>query len=255
MKTRVALVGCCGRMGRAVRELAAETGDIELAAGVEVPGHPELGTSCGSGMVTDSLAVALKRADVAVDFALAEGAAGRIRETAAAGRAWVGGVTGLDDAALAELERAAGLVPTVLAANFSLGVGVLCELAGRARELLGPEFDVEVVETHHRLKQDAPSGTASELVRRLAGDSVCHGREGRVGVKPRGEVGVHAVRTGDVVGDHLVVFGGPGERLELVHRATSRSAFAAGALAAARFAHGRAPGRYSMADVIAAFRA
>lgn len=254
MTTRVVLVGCCGRMGRALRELAADVEDVELVAGVEVAGHPELGDRCGSGRVTGDLASVIDTADVVVDFALAGGAADRIRAAAAAGRAWVGGVTGLDEEALVELDRAAGRVPVVLAANFSLGVSVLCELAGRARELLGPGFDVEVLETHHRLKQDAPSGTARELVRRLAGDSVRHGREGRVGVKPRGEVGVHAVRTGDVVGDHLVVFGGPGERLELVHRATSRRAFAAGALAAARFARGRAPGRYTMADVLAAAR-
>lgn len=254
MKTRVALVGCCGRMGRAIRELARDDDDIELVAGVERPGHPELGKRCGSGKVVADLGAALSGADVMVDFALAEGVAERIRTAADAGRACVVGVTGLDDAALAELERAAGLVPTVLAANFSIGVNALYELVARARDLLGPGFDVEVVETHHRLKQDAPSGTARELVRRLARDGVRHGREGRAGAKPRGEVGVHAVRTGDVVGDHLVVFGGPGERLELVHRATSRRAFAAGALAAARFVQGRRPGRYSMADVLAAGR-
>jgi 4-hydroxy-tetrahydrodipicolinate reductase len=174
---------------------------------------------------------------------------------ARAGFGLVSGTTGLDEAA----KRAQGLAATKTAVlwepNMSPGVYVLGELVRRAIEMLGPEFDVEIVEAHHRMKVDAPSGTAARLaeVARAArgdGSSLIHGREGRPGARPRAEIGVHALRGGDVVGDHTVGLYGAGERLELTHRASNRDLFAHGAVRAAAWIAGKPPGRYGLSDVL-----
>jgi 4-hydroxy-tetrahydrodipicolinate reductase len=148
-------------------------------------------------------------------------------------------------------------VPVILAANFSVGVNTLFWLSRRAAELLGDSFDIEIVETHHRLKKDAPSGTAKRLAQLLAeardlsyADNIAHGREGQVGERPSNEIGVHAIRAGDVVGEHTVIFAASGERLELTHKASSRDTFAVGALRAALWIIGQPPALYSMEDVL-----
>ncbi|MFO7676684.1 MAG: 4-hydroxy-tetrahydrodipicolinate reductase [bacterium] len=256
MSTRVVVVGALGRMGEALRRAFADEADLEIAAGVERPGHPGLGSPCGSGQVVAHLGEILAQVDVVVDFALSDGVAERARASADAGRCYVCGVTGLDDAAWQELRTAAMRVPVVYAPNFSIGINVLCRLVGVARQLLSAEYDVEVVEVHHRAKSDAPSGTAARLVEAVIEaaevNRVRNGRCGLVGAKEAGEVGIHSVRTGDVVGDHTVVFGGPGERIELTHRATSREAFARGVAASVRFCVGHEPGLYGMPDVLGA---
>ncbi len=167
------------------------------------------------------------------------------------------GATGHDDAQRALIADAAKEIAIVFAANFSVGVNTLFWLARRAAEILGPEFDLEVIETHHRLKKDAPSGTARRLVeilgevRDLSYEAdTRHGRQGMVGARPSAEIGLHAVRGGDVVGEHTVVYAGIGERLELTHRASSRETFATGALRAAEWLRGRASGLYDMEDVL-----
>ena len=252
--TRIALVGARGRMGRAVTEQAAGVEDIVIAAGVEVPGHPDIGVPFGEGALEADLTLVLDRVDVVLDFSARAGLAGRLAACSAAGRPFVCGTTGLVEEELAALRAAAARIPVVYAPNFSAGVNVLYRLATGAARMLGPDFDVEIVETHHRQKQDAPSGTAAHLARLLeqatAATRTTYGRDGNVGAKPVREIGVHSVRSGDAVGEHTVVFGGPGERLEITHRALSRAAFARGAVAAARFAHGRGPGYYTMADVL-----
>ena len=156
-----------------------------------------------------------------------------------------------------ELGQISSQIPLVWSANFSTGVNVLFWLTRRAAEVLGPEFDVEIVEMHHRLKKDAPSGTAGTLsrivaeARRLSSPAALrHGREGLVGERPRAEIGLHSLRGGDVVGDHTVVFAAAGERLELTHRASNRDTFAAGALRAAQWVVGKKPGIYDMQDVL-----
>jgi 4-hydroxy-tetrahydrodipicolinate reductase len=252
--TRVALVGAMGRMGRAVAEAARGLDDLVIARGIEHPGHPDIGRLFGEGKLADRLEDVLGSVDVVVDFALADGLEARAGLAAASGKAYVTGITGLSEEQVKALEQTGSKVPVVYAPNFSRGVNLLYRLAQDAARALGPEYDIEVVETHHRHKKDAPSGTAGKLVDVLtqasSAQEVVHGRQGETGDKPLRQIGVSSVRTGDVVGEHTVVFGGPGERIELTHRAASRQAFAAGVIAAVRFVRERKPGLYSMSDVL-----
>jgi 4-hydroxy-tetrahydrodipicolinate reductase len=200
---------------------------------------------------------ALAQADVLIDFTAPE-ATRRIAEQAATrGVALVIGTTGLPDAVRAQLAAAAARVPVVASANMSLGVSVLFGLLDRAARALGDAYDVEIVELHHRHKRDAPSGTALAMGEVLAGAlhrdlprDARHGRSGQVGERTREEIGILAVRGGDIVGEHTAYFCGPGERLELTHRAQSREPFARGAVRAALWTRGRAPGLYDMRDVL-----
>jgi 4-hydroxy-tetrahydrodipicolinate reductase len=246
-------------MGLAVADVLGSTPGFDIIAGVERPGHPDLGRSFGSGRVESDLAVMLDRADAVVDFAGPGGLRQRVECSAQADVAYICGVTGLDAQDQQSLHDAGNRVAVVYAPNFSVGVNALYRLVVQAARLLGAEYDAEVVETHHRLKRDAPSGTARhivELLRQATGrdELTMYGREGQVGEKPVAEIGVHSVRTGDVVGEHVVVFGGPGERLEITHRATSRAAFVTGVVAALRFVETRGPGCYAMSDVLGADR-
>lgn len=245
---RLGLLGATGRMGRRVAELAVADGHtigaaIGLGAG-DVGGAPvrALGAGCFDGC------------DVVIDFSLPEALGAALPLLGAT--ALVTGTTGVPESIAAAVREHATRAPVIAAANFSTGVTLLVELARRAAAAL-PDYDVEITETHHRLKQDAPSGTALALARAVAeGRGVAldtvrrDGRTGRTGVRPVGEIGLHALRGGDVVGEHEVWLLGPGERVMLGHVATSRDTFAAGALRAAGWLHGRAPGAYSMADVL-----
>ncbi len=264
---RVAVPGSAGRMGQMVIEAIAERGaDARLVAALERSGHAGLGLPAAHGSdvrVSADLAAALAGADAYVDFtapaasvALAQAAAAQ----AAAGGTRVAaivGTTGLDEGAHAALARAAEQIPMVLAPNFSLGVNLLLGLVEQAARALGDDFDLEVVEIHHKLKRDAPSGTAiaiGEALARGRGTTLeaakCYARSGNVGARPAGEIGVVAVRGGDVVGDHTAYFLGPAERIEISHKATSRAIFARGAVRAALWAAGKPPGMYSMRDVL-----
>lgn len=251
---RVALCGAAGRMGRVVAEaLAAEPGML-LTAAIERPGHPALGTVIAGVTLGDALTLTPGVCDVVVDFTTPEATVARARQAADARLALVTGVTGLEAAQVAVLRAAAQAIPLVHAPNLSLGVAVLGRLAEEAAARLPAAYDIEIVEMHHRRKADAPSGTALQLAGILqgvrAGLRRVHGRHGATGGRGADEIGIHAVRGGDVVGEHRVIFAGPGERLELVHRAESRAAFARGAIAAVRFVQSRAPGFYGMADVL-----
>lgn len=242
MTARVLVVGSAGRMGRAVIDAAAGRHDVAIAGGVDKGGD---------------LAGGLGACDVYVDFSAPEATRAAAIAATPLRRAAVIGTTGLshaDDEAIAALVQVA---PVVVAANFSLGVNLLLGLARQAARVLGPDWDAEVVETHHRAKRDAPSGTALAIARAIAAghgsdyDRVKrHTRDGDVGARPRGEIGVSAVRGGDVIGEHVAYFFGPAERIELAHRASSRAIFAAGALRAAAWAVGKPPGRYDMLDVL-----
>jgi 4-hydroxy-tetrahydrodipicolinate reductase len=207
-----------------------------------------------------SLAACLGRDDAltaAVDAVIDFSSAARTQELLAFGRQsgtpLVIGSTGHEAAQRAAIQEAAREIAIVFAANFSVGVNALYWLTREAARILGPGFDLEIVEMHHRLKKDAPSGTARRLVEILSeaqGGQAVYGREGLVGERPRAEIGVHAVRGGDVVGEHTVLFADAGERLELTHRASSRETFASGALRAAEWLQGRLPGLYDMEDVL-----
>ncbi len=227
-------------MGRAV-EAAVEAGGASIAARVDLG---------------DDLAAALAGADVAIDFS-SHTATGPLLEAAvAAGKAVVIGTTGHPATERARLRGLAARTRTVWAGNFSVGVNLLFHLVARAARTLPEDYDAEIVEMHHRFKKDAPSGTAARLAeivleeRRLGPESLVHGREGITGERTSREVGMHALRGGDVVGDHTVIFAALGERLELAHKASDRAIFARGAVHAARWLLGRPPGLYDMQDVL-----
>jgi 4-hydroxy-tetrahydrodipicolinate reductase len=237
---RIILHGGAGRMGHA---LAAAAAELKLTVAATVDVH-------------DSLAAALPKGDVVLDFSSPTATAGLIELAVAAGKPLVIGTTGHSAGEKKRLAALAAKVPTVWAGNFSVGVNLLFALTSRAAHVLGDDYDAELVEMHHRHKKDAPSGTAVRLLelimeaRRLGADSLRHGRSGLTGERTTKEIGVHALRGGDVVGDHTVIFAGPGERLELTHKATDRAVFARGALRAAQWVVSRPPGVYDMQDVL-----
>ena len=205
----------------------------------------------------DDLSAALSQGEVVIDFSSAAFTAELLAACRVQGKPLVIGTTGHEPGQRAAITEAAGEIPIVFAANFSVGVNALFWLTREAARILGPSFDLEVVEVHHRLKKDAPSGTARRLAEILTEerqlsyeDDTRHGRHGIVGQRTPTEIGMHAVRGGDVVGEHTVLFADAGERLELVHRASSRETFALGALRAAAWLRDRAPGLYDMEDVL-----
>jgi 4-hydroxy-tetrahydrodipicolinate reductase len=243
-------------MGMAVLRLAAERGlDVTRAVGrADVPLGSLALLGPGVALEADVAALASGGFDVAVDFSSADVFPALTRAVVRAGAAFVSGTTGLSDESVQALDTASRSVPVLWEPNMSVGIHVLTHLLRQALAALGDSVDVEIVETHHKKKLDAPSGTAlrlAEIVKESSRGPLVHGREGRVGVRRSREIGMHAVRGGDVVGDHSVHLLGAGERLELVHRATSRDLFAAGALRAAVWLAGRAPGRYTLDDVLA----
>ena len=254
---RICMRGIGGRMGRAIADAIAESPGVVLAAGIDREESGLVGAEIGGVKVSSDLPGAIAISDVVVDFTHPRSVEAAARECAAARRAMVIGTTGLDEAANEAIDALAAVAPVVVAPNTSLGVTLLFHLAARAAEALGDEFDAEIVEMHHRRKVDAPSGTAvrlAEVVAKAKGldpaKHVVHGRSGHVGARPTPEIGVMTLRGGDVVGEHTLVLAGAGERLELTHRATSRSIFARGALRAAKWVVAQPPGRYDMTDVL-----
>jgi 4-hydroxy-tetrahydrodipicolinate reductase len=245
-------------MGRAVLDAALGRDDVRITAAVDRPDAAGLGAAVAEGVLASAdLEAGLAGCDVYIDFTSPAGTLVAAVAAAVHRRAAVIGTTGLgpaEHAAVAELTRVA---PIVVAANFSLGVNLVLGLVRQAARALGPEWDAEVVETHHRAKRDAPSGTALMIAQAIAAghgsdyDRVKrHARDGDVGPRPRGEIGVASVRGGDVIGEHTAYFFGAAERLEISHRATSRAIFATGALRAAAWVIGQPPGRYDMLDVL-----
>ena len=239
---RVLLLGADGRMGRAIQDVAAANGEVVISGAVDRGGD---------------VAAELANADAVVDFTQAASTAEILRACVAAKKPLVTGTTGHSPAQVEEIQAAARAIAIVHSANFSVGVNALFSLTRQAAKLLGADFDLEIVETHHRLKKDAPSGTAKQLAAILCEEraldyarNIAHGREGLVGERPVDEIGIHAIRGGDVVGDHTVIFAGRGERLELTHRAASRETFAAGALRAASWVVRQPAGLYTMQDVL-----
>ena len=240
MSLTILLNGAKGRMGHAVAIAAPQMGVT-------------LGAQTDQG---DDLRGPIKSVDAVVDFSSHEATRALLEVAVASGKPVVLGTTGHTPREKDELLKLAARVPCVWAGNFSVGVNLLFAVARRAARTLGEDYDAEIVEMHHRLKTDAPSGTAQRLVeiileeRKLDRSSVRHGREGITGERKRSEVGVHSLRGGEVVGDHTVVFAGNGERIELTHRAADRAIFARGALRAAQWVVTRKPGVYDMQDVL-----
>lgn len=262
---RIGVTGCAGRMGRMLLHAVLHTPGAVLAGGVERAGHPALGSDLGglagadaTGQVAASDPEALFAAsDVVIDFSQPAAVPAHSRLAAAHRTALVVGTTGLSDQHREALAEAGRIVPVVVAANMSVGVNLLLGLTRRVAQVLGPEYDIEIVEMHHRHKIDAPSGTALALGEAAAagrgvalGDAAVRVRDGHTGPRPAGAIGFATLRGGDVVGEHTVIFAGDGERLELTHKASSRSVFASGAIRAALWCRDRPPGLYGMRDVL-----
>ena len=261
----IGIVGCGGRMGRMLIQTVLETPGGTLAGGTEQPGSPFIGQDLGllvgndsvGAMVMDDARALFEASDVVIDFTVPAATAAHAAIAAETATAMVIGTTGLTPEQQADVEAASHAAPVVQAGNMSLGVNLLVGLAEQVAATLGVEFDIEVVEMHHKHKIDAPSGTALMLGKAAAqGRGIDHdehavlSREGHTGARPEGAIGYATLRGGDVVGDHTVVFAGPSERIELTHRAASREIFARGAVRAAMWCEGKAPGLYSMRDVL-----
>ncbi len=264
MSIRVAIAGAGGRMGQALTEAVLADPKLALTAALDVPKSPLAGQDAGLrfGRATGVVVgvdpdAAARAADVLIDFTRPEGTMAHLEACVRHGTGAVVGTTGLDDAQRARLRVFAERIPIVLAPNMSVGVNVLLSLVETAARQLGPGYDIEIVEMHHRHKVDAPSGTAIALgeaaargTGRALADAAVYARHGLTGERKPGTIGFAALRGGDVVGEHTVVFAGAGERLELVHRAASRQNFAAGALRAVHFvAARRTSARAGLADM------
>ncbi|MEM9439953.1 MAG: 4-hydroxy-tetrahydrodipicolinate reductase [Pseudomonadota bacterium] len=263
---KIGILGCAGRMGRALLNEVLDSDDCMLVGGTEMPGHPGIGQDLGAlagkddiGLiVTEDTTALIAAADAVIEFSTIDATLRHVALSAEYGTAHVIGTTGLNAEAAQAIEAAARRSPIVWAANMSLGVNLLLGLTERVARSLGPEaFDIEIVETHHRYKVDAPSGTAlalGEAAARGRGvaltDVADRGRDGITGARKTGAIGFAALRGGDVVGDHTVTFAGLGERIELSHKAADRRIYARGAVHAARWLEGQPARLYSMADVL-----
>ena len=262
---KIGIPGAAGRMGQALTRQVAGADGLALVAATEVAAHPALGRDCGALAGIEPLGVAVgddaqamfRAADAVLDFTLPGAAAAHAALAAAEGTILVVGTTGLGAEEQAALEAAGQQVAVVQAPNMSLAVNLLFRLTAQVAGILDDDYDIEIVEMHHRHKIDAPSGTALGLGRAAARargvsfDAVAErGRDGVTGERERGRIGFAALRGGDVVGEHSVIFAAEGERLELTIRSTNRQTYARGAVLAARWAQGRAPGLYTMTDVL-----
>ena len=262
---KLAVAGAAGRMGKAILMLAAQDKSFSIAGGIEHPESSALGTDIGELLGVEPLGVKvsgspyeiLQKADVLIDFTHPSATPGHLKAAVKTKTGYVVGTTGLGESILRDIRKASKIIPVVQSPNMSIGVNLLFRLAELTAVALDESYDIEIAEIHHRLKKDAPSGTAVKLLEILASargknlkKDVVYERKGETDVRPPGKLGVFALRGGDVVGDHTVYFLGDGERIELSHRASSRDAFAQGALRAAKFVAKRNSGLYHMQQVL-----
>jgi len=239
---RISVAGSGGKMGRAVMDAVAADKTLALASSFDVG---------------EDIAKAIAAGDVVIDFTRPEGTLAHLEQCVEAGKAMVIGTTGFSDSQKKAVADAAKRIPIVLSPNFAVGVNAVFKLAETAAGILGDDFDVEIIEAHHRHKVDAPSGTALKLgeviaskLKRDLKKEAKHGREGDTGARPGKQIGFHAIRGGDIVGEHTVVFAGTGERVEVTVRSQSRATYAMGALRAAKWLKGKPAGLYDMANVL-----
>jgi len=263
--TRIAVAGAAGRMGLRICALAGDHSGLEVSGAFEKPGHAHLGSDVGelAGIgqigvkIEDSPSAVFEGADVIIDFTFPDATIATMEAAAKTGTAMVIGTTGIDKAGQDRIRQLAEKVPCVYAGNMSLGINLLTKVVGDIAGALGGDYDVEVIEAHHKMKKDAPSGTAFMLAqaasdalgRDLDNDAV-FSRHGMIGERGKGEIGVQTIRGGDIVGEHTVMFIGMGERIEVSHRVTNRDTFARGALKAAHWLSGKPAGLYDMQDVL-----
>jgi 4-hydroxy-tetrahydrodipicolinate reductase len=262
---RAIVAGAAGRMGGRIIHTIRQSKDVELVAAFERPDHPGVGRDAGqvAGVgnlgipVAGSLPEVVNQGEVLIDFTQPEATVENLRTAAASGLAVVIGTTGIAGKMLEEVKELAGRVRCVMSPNMSVGVNVMFRIAGEMAKILGDDYDMEILEVHHRFKKDAPSGTAMRLAQILAASSdrdldevAVYERKGMIGERTQKEIGVQTWRAGDITGEHTIMFGGIGERLELIHRAHNRDNFARGAVKAAAWVVGRKPGLYDMQDVL-----
>jgi len=257
--------GAAGRMGQELIRAIFSSPDFVLSAALEKKGHPLLGKDAGTVAGVGELSVLISPesefekcgGDLLIEFTFPEPTLKHLEAASKKKMPAVVGSTGFSPQQKQELELFSRKIPILLSPNMSVGVNLLFSLAAKAAQVLGPGYDIEVVEAHHRNKQDAPSGTAIRLAEVLArargwnlSEVACYHREGKTGIRPDKQIGIQTVRAGDIVGEHTAVLAGAGERIELVHRASSRQTFASGALRAARWILNKPPGLYSMGDCL-----
>ncbi|MCZ6680161.1 MAG: 4-hydroxy-tetrahydrodipicolinate reductase [Candidatus Poribacteria bacterium] len=262
---RVIVDGACGRMGRMITQAVTLQEDMQVVGAIEFPEHPQLGQDAGEVAGTGKLDVAvssdlpeiLDGADVVIEFTTPSATIEHLQNVVDAGKAMVIATTGYTEAELAQVHELAAQIPCVMAPNMSVGINVLLQAIQGVAKVLGDDYDVEVIEVHHNQKADSPSGTALRIAEVLAetlGRNLpevgVYGRHGIVGVRPQREIGIHAIRGGDIVGDHTVLFAGVGERLEITHRSQSRESFARGAIRAARWVVNAPKGLHDIGEVL-----
>ena len=262
MKPRLTVIGAAGRMGRRIIALALESGQFDVVAAIDREGHPDMGKDAGllAGVATLNVAlsgVCEARADVAIDFSLPEATDKTLGQCTDNNLALVLGTTGLNPDQRAAVETASRSIPIVYATNMSVGMNVLFSLVGRVAAMLGEDYDIEIVEEHHRFKKDAPSGSALTLAEKICEATdrdfprcLIYGRNGKDALRQKSTIGMHAIRAGDITGVHSVIYGTTGETITLNHTAHSRDMFVRGALCAAQWLIGKKPGLYSMTDVL-----
>ena len=262
---RVIINGACGRMGRLIIQSVAQQEDMELVGAIEYPEHPQIGNDAGvvAGMsetgiaITSELDAVIESADVVIEFSSPEATVQHLRQVVAADKAMVIATTGYTPEALATINELAAQIRCVMAPNMSLGVNVMIQALELIAKALGDDYNIEVIEAHHNHKADAPSGTALRLAETVAAalgrdlaEVGVYGRHGIVGARTQQEIGIHAVRGGDIAGDHTVLFATEGEQLSVVHRAHSPEAFAKGAIRAARWIVNAPKGLHDISEVL-----
>lgn len=262
---KIAVAGAAGRMGSRITALSKEYGDLQLAGAFEKKGHKDIGKDIGTvvgigetGVIlVDSLEPIINNIDLMISFTTVEATKEHLRLASSKGKAMVIGTTGFSKDDLKEVSELTKNIPCIMASNMSMGVNLLLKVLQDIARVLGDAYDVEIIEAHHRMKKDAPSGTALKMAQVIA-DALnrnleevgVYARKGIIGERTAKEIGVQTVRAGDIVGEHTVIFGGLGERIEVVHKVSSRDTFARGALKAAIWAYGKPAGLYDMQDVL-----
>jgi 4-hydroxy-tetrahydrodipicolinate reductase len=262
---KIAVAGAMGRMGNRIVALSREYGYIKLTGAFEKKSHRDIGKDIGplAGvgeiciLLQDDIEKVVDDADVVIDFTHTSSTLEHLKTVSSKKKAMVIGTTGFAKDQLAEIADLTKSIPCVMASNMSLGVNLLLKVLRDVAGVLGNDYDIEIIEAHHRMKKDAPSGTAMKMAQVIADaldrnldDVAVYARKGMIGERTKKEIGIQTIRAGDIVGEHTVLFGGLGERIEITHKASSRDTFARGALKAAFWVHGKAAGLYDMEDVL-----
>ncbi len=262
---KVIVCGGCGKMGSKVARLIYQNENMKLAGIIESPSYPDKGKDWGVSagldktgiIITDNLEEMIQGADQVVEFTNPKVSLQHLEIVSKYKKAMIMGTTGFSSEEIEKIKKLARGIPFLLSPNMSLGVNLLFKLVAQVAAVLGDDYDVEIIETHHRFKKDAPSGTAKKLAQEIArvkgvnlSNTAIYGREGLIGERKRGEIGIHSIRSGDITGEHTVIFTTLGERLELTHKAHSRDTFAYGTIQAIKFLKDKSAGFYEMKDVL-----